>query len=365
MKHRDRVMAALRREETDRCPMQIAFTPEFAARLRRELRMEGKVSGNPHSAEAAYDLEVALGVDMLRTSVGWVNSYYRGDRPYTDEWGVGFVPARYSTRFGEGYYTEPTGHPLADARTLDGYRVPDPERPELYEGVARLVRDYRDEYWIVGEAVTTILETAGALRGLPQLMMDMVEDPGLADRILEIPYRYHLAAARRMVRMGVDMIWLGDDVGTQHGMMISPRLWRRFLKPRMATIISEIRGLNPALKIAYHSDGDIRPIIPELIEIGIDVLNPIQPACMDPAEIKREYGDRLCFWGTVDEQKTLPFGTPEDVRREVRLRLETVGSGGGFIVGPTHHVQLDTPLENFWALHEAITGEGSMRRKPA
>jgi uroporphyrinogen decarboxylase len=357
MKSRDRVLKAIRCEPTDRVPMQMAFTPEFAERLRGDLSLEGKVSGNPHSAEAAYDLEIALGVDILRTSVGWVNSYYRGNEAYTDEWGVRFVPAEYTTRFGTGYYTEPVGHPLADAKALESYVVPDPERPELYTGVERLLCEHGNEHWIVGETVTTILETAGALRGLPQLLMDLVEDPGLADRILEIPFRYHLAAAKRMVRMGVDMIWVGDDVGTQRGLLLSPRLWRKHLKPRMARFIAEIKSINPALLVAYHSDGDIRPIIPELIEIGIDVLNPIQPRCMDPAEIKRDYGDRLAIWGTIDEQYTLPFGTPDDVRREVCLRLETVGMGGGFIIGPTHHLQLDTPLENFWAMVETITGQ--------
>jgi len=138
--------------------------------------------------------------------------------------------------------------------------------------------------------------------------------------------------------------------------MISPATWRRFLKPRMAQTIAEIKDLNRHLRVAYHSDGDIRPIIPELIEIGVDVLNPIQPACMDPAEIQREFGDRLCLWGTIDEQRTLPFGTPDDVRREVRLRLETAGKDGGLIIGPTHHVQLDTPLENFWAMVNEIRG---------
>ena len=157
--------------------------------------------------------------------------------------------------------------------------------------------------------------------------------------------------------MGVDMIWIGDDVGTQRGMLISPKVWRRSLKPRMANFIATLKRINPQVKIAYHSDGDIRPIIPDLIEIGLDVLNPIQPACMDPADLKREYGDRLCFWGAIDEQETLPFGTPDDVRREIFARLETVGQDGGLILGPTHHVQLDTPMENFWAMVETITGE--------
>ena len=108
-----------------------------------------------------------------------------------------------------------------------------------------------------------------------------------------------------------------------------------------------LKRLNPALKIAYHSDGAIDPIIPDFIEIGLDVLNPVQPACMDPARLKKLYGDHLCFWGTIDEQHTLPFGSPGDVTREVRTRLETVGRNGGLIIGPTHHVQLDTPTGEF------------------
>jgi hypothetical protein len=224
MKHRDRVLTALAHETPDRCPMQIGFTPEFARRLRQDPGLAGQVSNNPRSGGNTFQLERALGQDLLPTRVGWASGYNR----------------------------EP-------------------------------------------------------------------------------------------------------DVGAQGGMMLSPDCWRRFLKPRMAQFIAEVKTINPTLKVAYHSDGNIRAIIPELIEVGVDVLNPIQPACMDPAVLKQQYGDRLCFWGSLDEQHTLPFGTPEDVRREVLLRLSTVGRNGGLILGPTHHVQLDTPLENFWAMVETIT----------
>lgn len=109
------------------------------------------------------------------------------------------------------------------------------------------------------------------------------------------------------------------------------------------------------LKVAYHSDGCIYPVIPELIEIGVDVLNPVQPRSMDPVLLKEKYGRQLCFWGTIDEQHTLPFGGPEDVKQEVAARLRTIGKGGGLIIGPTHHVQLDTPVENVLALANAVT----------
>jgi uroporphyrinogen-III decarboxylase len=217
-----------------------------------------------------------------------------------------------------------------------------------------MIRAFKSDYWIVGVTVTTIFETAWALRGLEQIMFDMLTDPNLADHILDIPYHYHLTAAKKLVQMGVDMIWTGDDVGTQNRMLISPKMWRRYLKPRMADFIRELKAINPHLKIAYHTDGNVEPIIPELIEIGVDVLNPVQPASMDPSRIKAEYGDRLCFWGTIDEQYTLPFGAPDDVEAEVLKRLKTVGKDGGLIISPTHHVQLDTPLENFWSMVNTV-----------
>jgi uroporphyrinogen decarboxylase len=354
MKPRERVEIALHHEEPDRCPMQISFTPEFAARLRRDLELRGTRVHNPHGGGNTYELERTLGEDMLLTSVGWANSYYLADEPYIDEWGVGWTVHPYQTPFGTGHYTEIATHPLADDEAISRYRPPDPERPELYVDAAQTLRDFQDQYWIVGVTVTTVFETAWALRGLEQMLVDMVTDPDLADEVLEIPYRYHLTAARRLVEMGVDMIWIGDDVGSQHEMLISPRMWRRYFRERMADFIQELKAVNPGVKVAYHSDGDIRRIIPELIEIGLDVLNPIQPASMNPAELKREYGDKLCFWGTIDEQHTLPFGSPADVRAEVLERLQTVGRGGGLILAPTHHVQLDTPLENLRAMVDTI-----------
>ena len=354
MTHRERVAASLNREQPDRCPMQISFTPEFARRLEDDLQVKQLKSHNPHGGGNTYELERTIGEDMLLTSVGWANSYYMQSGAYTDEWGIGWKPIRYETSFGPGHYTEIASHPLADDRAIEGYSPPDPHRPELYRDAASTVEQYKREYWIVGVTVTTIFETAWALRGMDRLLMDFIMDPDLAERILDIPYQYHLEAAKKLVELGVDMVWTGDDMGGQRAMVISPEMWRRFFKPRMAHFYSELRRINPGVAIAYYSDGSIEPIIADLIEIGLDVLNPVQPACMDPEEIKKKHGDRLCFWGTIDEQRTLPFATPEEVRREVLDRLDTVGRGGGLILGPTHHVQLDTPMENFWAMVNTI-----------
>jgi uroporphyrinogen decarboxylase len=358
MKPRERVLTALSREQPDRCPVQVSFTPEFARRLRKEMGLDGPQGHNPHGGGNSYQLERALGEDLLLTSVGWANCYYQFDHGYTDEWGVGWKLCEYNTPFGDGHYTETCGHPLADDDAISRYHPPDPNRPELYRDAERLVREYGRDYFIVGVTVTTIFETAWALRGMERLMMDFLTDPDLAATILDIPFQYHLTVAKKLVQLGVDMIWLGDDIGGQSAMIISPAMWRRFFKPRMAQFIAEVKRINRDVKVAYHSDGVINPVIPELIEIGVDVLNPVQPGCMDPAQLKLEFGDRLCFWGSIDEQRTLPFGTPEDVSKEVRTRLDTLGKGGGLILGPTHHLQLDTPMENFWAMMRTIQRGG-------
>lgn len=356
--HRERVLTALEHQKPDRCPMQISFTPEFALRLRRDIGQENVSPHNPHGGGNTYELERFLEEDMLLTSVGWANSYYQVDCPpgqgYSDEWGIEWKAAQYETKFGKGKYTEIVGHPLAQDSAIDTYQPPDPQRPQLYTDAERVIRQFKSEYWIVGVTVTTVWETAWALRGLEQMLMDLVLNRDLAERILDIPYRYHLAAATKLVQIGVDMIWIGDDVGTQQTMLIAPEQWRQIFKPRMANFVSTLKKINPDIKIAYHSDGNIYSIIPDLIEVGVDVLNPIQPACMDPAKVKKDFGHKLCFWGTMDEQHTLPFGTAKQVQDEVRQRLRTIGKDGGLTIGPTHHVQLDTPLENFWAMVNTI-----------
>lgn len=140
--------------------------------------------------------------------------------------------------------------------------------------------------------------------------------------------------------------------------MISPKLWREFFKPRYAALISEFKAVNRKVIVAYHSCGNIEPLIPEYIEIGLDVLNPIQPLAMDPARLKRLYGDRLSFWGATDIQHALPFGTPEDVEKEVRERILAMGKGGGLVLSPAHNVQADTPLENILAFYRAAEKHG-------
>jgi uroporphyrinogen decarboxylase len=353
--HRERVIAALNHQEPDRPPFQASFTPEFASRLRRAYGLDLTGSHDPHNGRwNGYDLEMLTGQDALQCGIGWFTNYYLDNKPYTDDWGVRWTTDRYMTPFGEGIFTNILKGPLEEEAAIKHYRAPDPGRPELYRNLERLIREFGDEYYIIGRLHCTIFETAWALRGYENLLTDFYLNPDLARSILDITTSYHLAIAREMAGMGVDMIWLGDDMGTQDALLMPPELWREFLKPGMAGIIAEIKKTNPEIKIAYHTDGNNYDIIPELIEIGLEVLNPIQTESMDPVLLKNLYGDRLSFFGAIAVQSTLPFGTPDDIRKEVDERAKTIGKSGGWICAPTHHVQLDTPMENFFALLDAV-----------
>jgi len=360
MKPRERVEAALNHTQPDRTPMLISWVPELSGRLLPALGLE---LNDVLDAEGNYNYapERMLGNDMLMTWSGWVGSgYYQPGYDqvdgYTDEWGVGWVSARYETPYGAGHYTELRGHPIADEKDLEAYQPPDPNRPEIYVEAERLIKQFKDEYWIVIAMAPTLFEVAWALHGLEATLTDLVANPRLVERLMDVALDYHINLAQNMVKFGADMIWIGDDIGTQHGMLMSPKTWRSLLKPRLARLIRSMKEVNPDIKVAYHTCGNVWPVVPELIEVGVDVLQPVQPRSMDPSELKRKFGDNLAFWGAVDEQGTLPFGTPEEVRQEVQERLNIVGKNGGFIIGPSHHLQLDTPLENISAMVETVTG---------
>ena len=350
MKPRERVLCALNKEKTDRPPMQISYTNEFRKRLVDDIEKRENKSLSQLCDDKTHNLERYLGQDMLLTGVP---NDYEGQK-YIDKWGVGYRLAPYKTKFGDGTYAEIDSSPITDESKIDSMIAPNPNIESMYDNARELVQNYKKDYFIVGTVAQTIFEMAWAMRGLDKLLMDFAIDRDFADKVLDVPHNYNLTVAKKLAEIGVDMVWLGDDMGGQNTMMISPDMWRDIFKPRMATYISELKSINKDLKVAYHSCGFIEPIIADLIEIGLDVLNPIQPASMNPAEIKNKYGDKLSFWGTIDEQYTLPFGSEEEVRKETILRRETVGIDGGLILGPTHNVQLDTPLENFYAMLEEI-----------
>ncbi len=245
---------------------------------------------------------------------------------------------------------------------FEAYPYPDLAASDRVPPAAAAVQRHHDRGLAAGGALaTTIFEVAWQMRGMEELLLDFALRPALAVHLLDRITAIRRRQARLLAEAGVDILVLGDDVSMQTGMLMSPAAWRRWFKGRMAAIIGEARAVQPDLPIFYHSDGNPEAIIPELIEIGVTILNPVQPECIDPVMVKECYGDRLALWGTIGTQTTMPFGTPEEVRAEVKHRIETVGQDGGLVLGPTHSLEPDVPWENIVALYAAIEEYGEYR----
>jgi len=223
---------------------------------------------------------------------------------------------------------------------LDEYIWPEVDE-SYFENLVKIRKLYED-YALVGYTLQTF-ETAWKLTGFEDFMRMMYSAPRDVEKILDHLLDITLNQAKLLLEAGVDMMYNGDDVGHQTSMIISPSLWRGFLKPRYRKLVDFVHRKGGYL--FFHSDGWIEPIIPDLVEIGVDVLHPVQPECMDPHKIKRMYGDKLSFAGCISIQRTIPYGTKGEIEREVRERIANMGPTG-YIVAPSHDIQPDASLEN-------------------
>lgn len=200
----------------------------------------------------------------------------------------------------------------------------------------------------------TVWEAAWYLRSMEELFIDMMMEDDKAKALLDKITDFACVKAATYARAGVDILSLGDDIGTQNSIMIDIPLWEQWLKPRLNRVIVSAREINPDILVFYHSCGYIEPFIDQLIEVGVDILNPIQPECMNFDDIYKKYGERIAFWGTIGTQKLLPYGTAEEVRNTTLSRLNTCGKNGGIVIGPTHLVEPEVPWENLLAILEGV-----------
>ena len=339
MTSKQRVHAALRRQPADRVPVFMWFHPDTARRLAALLEI-------PAAAVAE-----AMGNDVCQT---WVNNNYamegiaheRDGQSHTDFWGIRWVK--------EGPFNQIADFPLAGANgsELRAYSFPVDHTEEL---LARMlpVAAKAKEFFIGCDVSPCVFEMYWRLRGMERTMLDLAEEPDEADRLMArcADFAMQLAEAA-CERFPLDWLWTGDDVAGQQGLMMSPATWRRFVKPHLGRVFEA--GRARGLPVAYHCCGALRPIIPDLIELGLGVLNPIQCNCpgMDPLELKREFGASLAFMGGVDTQGALPNGTAADVRRATRRLIDGMtGDGGGYILAASHTIPPETPDENIFAMY--------------
>ena len=289
-----------------------------------------------------------MGNHLLRVDIQFPRRLSDDGKTGYDWWGAGWDTQT------EGYWH--TFAPLAESKNLEGLTWPDPMAADLLDAAAKANAADRGEHFLAPNFGMCLFERAWSLRGFTTLMMDLVDDPGwvaaLLDRITEI----QIALARRFVALGVDGGYLGDDYGAQRGMLFSPRLWRTLFKPRLARIIAVFRDAR--LPVILHSDGDIWAIIPDLVEIGVTCLNPVQPEVLDHRRLAREFGDRLSFYGGISTQTVLPSGTPEQVREAALACIASLApEGTGLVLGPSHRMQSDIPPVNVRAMLAAFPGE--------
>ena len=370
MTSRERVMAALHHQEPDRVPLDIGggssttIVIEGYERLKAEWGVVG--AGGILSEEfrlARLDETVMrrLGSDTRPLTVSAPLNWTPPPAPpgyLVDIWGVTWRQAHYDDGC---YYWELAGHPLAEATIadLDRYPWPNPLDAGYTAGLEERARDLYEgsEYAIMADGgFKSFWELAYSLRGLEQLLIDLVLNPqfvtALLDKILEINLK---GTGKFLDKAGkyITVFRTADDLASQQGCLFSPRVYRTLLKPYYKQYIDFVKSKTDA-SVFYHSCGNVTAFIDDLIEIGVDALNPVQVTALgDTKALKARFGDRISFWGGIDTQRVLPLGTPEEVEAEVRLRIRDLAPGGGYIVGSVHNIQPDVPTANIVAMAEA------------
>ena len=376
MTSRERVQAILNHEVPDRVPIILGVSNATGIKMKpyqgiKELAgitaPDAYIYDWPELGSAKIDEQTMLrlhsdvrGVlDRFPKAVQERNNKREPHSPCLDDWGMGQIEIEPGVWF-PGY------HPLAEATTikeLDDYRGwPDMDDPYRVAHVRAEARTLADENRFAIMATPWLmfpLERAFGLQGMDKFLMNLAMYPDFAEAMLKKNLelcKQHMGHFLEAIGENIDIIKIGDDLGSQDRLMISPRMYRQMLKPLHADLISFIKERTKA-KVFFHTDGDVFDLIEDFIEIGVDVLNPIQTSAgkmSDLAGLKDRYGSRLVFCGAVDTQHILPDGTPEEVRQEVRRVINILGEGGGYMAASVHTIMNEVPPENILAMVDAV-----------
>jgi uroporphyrinogen decarboxylase len=382
MNSRERLLKALDHQEPDRIPLDLGSTQVTGIhvvayrRLRQALGLppgDGQLCDSIQQlALPDNDLLGRLGVDVRGlfplNSHNW-NVREEEDSEswrYHDEWGITHRRPK-----PDGLYYSivqvPLPRPDVSAAEMAAHTWPDMGDPQRIAGLRELAVQYRARGYgvVLKSPFAGMFEMAQRIVGMENCLIMMASDPPLAatllDRMLGLKLAFWEMALPELAD-SVDVVAEFDDYGTQTSQLISPRMYRQQLKPRLRTLFARIKQLAPEAKLFFHSCGNVRPILPDLIEIGVEILNPVhvRASGMEPAALKHDFGDALVFWGGgVDTQGVLPAGTPQEVKDDVRRNVEALAPGGGYVFSPVHNLQADVPVENLMAMWEALQEYGA------
>ena len=362
MTSRERVLKAFGRAEglPDRVPLQfdlcrtliedfgkrLGIKPEYALSYYEDLTY--RISANA--------IRTALGSDCIVVGGTVAKGFVPvpvGDGATLNEFGMWMKPSK--------LYVDVVKCPLSDVdseATLAAWSMPDPFAPGRFDAARRDIDRFGHEFFIFGDVELSLFELAWHLVGMEKYLMDFAMEESWIERLNDLVEEWTTAIALQQVALGVDAIWLGEDLGTQTSMLISPDMWRDRFKPRYGRIISRLKRANPALLVAFHSDGAVAPLIDDFIELGVDIYNPVQPNVpgSGPTELQAKYGGRISFFGGIDQQELLPVGDVAAIRGEVAARARILGARGGYLMAPAHIIQADVAPETVLALCEAVRG---------
>lgn len=334
---RERVRRALTCEPVDRLPTQVDYTASMGRAVAQ------------HFGVAVADLPARLDNHLVRLELWYEPRVSPDGTARFDWWGAGHDTAE------EGYFIRVS--PLSEDRDLDAFAWPDPHAADLLAEARRLRTATGDGAFVVPNIGWALFERAWSLRGFENTLLELALDPGylgeLMDRIVDI----RLVLIERFLELGVDGGYVGDDYGAQTGLLMSPATWRSLVKPRLARLFAPF--VERGLPVLMHSDGDIAEIVPDLVEIGLTALNPVQPEVIDHEWLQREFGGRLAFCGGISTQTVLPRGTPAEVREAtLACRASLAPTGTGLLLAPSHRLMTDVPMANVEALLAAFAEAG-------
>ena len=336
MTPRDRIRRTIAHQETDICPYALGLGGGIRQRL---VEFTGDA-----------DFDRALDPHFFGVGSPYPNTAERVDnRHYTDAFGVVWEE---SIRGELGVVNDP----VLKSPSLRGYTFPSARVPGIFDGISDQLASHPERFSIWGIGFS-LYERAWSLRGIEGFLIDMIEEPAFVDDLLDRICEFNLELIDQACQFPIDCIRFGDDWGAQQGLIMGAPLWRRFIRPRFAQMVE--RASSHGKYTFLHSDGDIQAIIPDLIDLGLTILNPVQPDVMDIYDVKRKYGRDLTFWGGVSVQHLLPHCSASEVRAEVRRLIRDVGAGGGFVVAPTHSLGSDIPLENLIVVLEEFTHQAT------
>ena len=348
MTNRENFLSLLRRQGFERVPVEFSLCPHLVEVCKEKLGVDDYVEYFGMPWRNVEDLR------LLDYDVEKYRKYYE-KKPLAEGADIDLL--------GVGHEKSPNSmhmtymrHPMElfnSVEEIESYPFPDYASADGSHQAEQVRRIKEQDLIALGNMQTTIWESAWYMRSMEELFCDMMAEDEMAEVLLDKVTELSLIRAKAYVKAGVDVLFLGDDIGMQHTIMMSEELYCTWLKPRLKKIIDEVKKINPEVIVFYHSCGFVEPLIPHLIEAGIDVLNPIQSECMDFEEIYRKYGDKISFHGTIGTQTVMPHGTPKEVKETVWRNLDIAGDKGGLFVAPTHLLEPEVPFENILAYVEA------------